>query len=94
MNFLRYSLADSAQRENGHMVLWNLVFAPLVRDAMTEVKNRKETKKREESSALSIVKGVVGHLSMDVHMQDTQGHIKKDNNIPLTWTDSTNTHVH
>lgn len=28
MNFLHYSLADSAHRENGHMGLWNLVFAP------------------------------------------------------------------
>ena len=44
---------------------------------MTKVKNRKENRKGAKSSTLSIVKGVIGHLSMDVHMQDTQAYTLK-----------------
>lgn len=64
---------------------------------MTKVKNRKENRKGAERSILSIVKGVIGHLSMDVHTQGTQAYIFKDNSIPLTKRKSrhasTNTHL-
>lgn len=78
MNFLCYLLADSAQRER-EQTYGTLEFGLRSTCLGLHDKRQKQERKQKggENYALSIVRGVQGHLGMGVHMQDTQVYIEQ-----------------
>lgn len=72
MNFLCYLPADFEQSEKKD--IWHLGIRSELH-AMTNRKNRKESRKGGQNCALSIVSSVTGHLGMCVHMQHTQAFV-------------------
>lgn len=72
MNFLCYLPADFEQRERKD--IWYLGIQSELR-AVTNRKNRKESRKGGQNCALSIVSRVTGHLGMCAHMRKTQAFV-------------------